>query len=52
LEGNNKIIKEEEELKEHITTYYQNLFGPPDEGNFTMIENIIDDIPHVSELEK
>jgi hypothetical protein len=27
LEGNNKIIKEEE-LKEHITTYYQNLFDP------------------------
>jgi hypothetical protein len=51
LEVNNKIIKEEEELKEHITTYNQNLFGPPDEGNFTMIENRVDDIPQVSELE-
>jgi hypothetical protein len=51
LEGNNKIIKNEVELKEHITSYYQNLFGAPEENNFTMLESRIDDIPQVSEVE-
>jgi hypothetical protein len=51
LEGNNKIIKNEVELKEHITSYYQNLFGAPKENNFTMLESRIDDIPQVSEVE-
>jgi hypothetical protein len=51
LEGNNKIIKDEAELKEHITSYYQNLFGPPEKNNFTMLESRVDDIPQVSEVE-
>jgi hypothetical protein len=51
LEGNNKIVKNEVELKEHITSYYQNLFDAPEENNFTMLESRIDDIPQVSEVE-
>ena len=51
LEGNNNIIKDETELKEHITSYYQNLFGPPEENNFTMLESRIEDIPQVSDFE-
>jgi hypothetical protein len=39
LEGNNKIIKNEVELKEHITSNYQNLFSAPEENNFTMLES-------------
>jgi hypothetical protein len=32
-------------LKNYITSYYKNLFGAPDEGNFSMDESQIDDIP-------
>jgi hypothetical protein len=39
LEENNRIIKNEVELKEHITSYYQDWFGAPEENNFTMLEN-------------
>jgi hypothetical protein len=39
LEENNKIVKNEVELKEHITSYYQDRFGAPEENNFTMLEN-------------
>jgi hypothetical protein len=51
LQGNNNIIKDETELKEHITSYYQNLFGPPEENNFTMLDSIIEDIPQVADFE-
>jgi len=51
LEGNNKIQKDEAKLKEHITSYYQNLFGPPEKNNFTILESRVDDIPQVSDLE-
>jgi NifB/MoaA-like Fe-S oxidoreductase len=50
LEGNNNVIKDETELKEHITSY-QNLFGPPEENNFTMLESRIEDIPQVLDFE-
>jgi hypothetical protein len=49
LEGNNKIIKDETELKDHITSFYQNLFGSPTENNFSMMENRVDDIPQVTD---
>ena len=51
MEGNNKIQKDEAKLKEHITSYYQNLFGPPEKNNFTILESRVDDIPQVSDLE-
>jgi hypothetical protein len=35
-------------LKLYITNYYKGLFGSPDEGNFSMDESRIDDIPQVS----
>jgi hypothetical protein len=33
------------QLKTYITNYYKNLFGDLDEGNFSMDESRIDDIP-------
>jgi hypothetical protein len=35
-------------LKKYITSYYKNLFGASEEGNFFMDESQIDDIPQVS----
>jgi mannosylglycoprotein endo-beta-mannosidase len=34
----------QEQLKAYINNYYKNLFGEPDEGNFTMDENRTEDI--------
>ncbi|XP_073361957.1 uncharacterized protein [Aegilops tauschii subsp. strangulata] len=41
-------IEGQEKLKRYITSYYKSLFGPPDEGNFTLDENRTDDIPQVT----
>jgi mannosylglycoprotein endo-beta-mannosidase len=41
-------IEGQEQLKFYITNYYKNLFGEPDEGNFTMDEARKEDIPQVS----
>jgi hypothetical protein len=38
-------------LKNYITSYYKNLFGAPEEGNFSMDESQTDDIPQVSAAE-
>ena len=38
-------IEGHEQLKSYITNYYKNLFGTPEEGNFSMDESRIDDIP-------
>jgi hypothetical protein len=35
-------------LRSYITNYYKNLFGAPEEGNFSMDESRTDDIPQVS----
>jgi hypothetical protein len=43
------MLKDENE--EHITSNYQILFDPPEENNFTMMENRVNDIPQVSEIE-
>jgi hypothetical protein len=45
------MLKDENELKEHITSSYQILFEPPEENKFTMMENRVNDIPQVSEIE-
>ena len=38
-------------MKAYITNYYKDLFGPPEDNNFTMMENQNDDIPQVTEDE-
>jgi hypothetical protein len=35
-------------LKSYITNYYKNLFGAPEEGNFSLDETRTEDVPHVS----
>ena len=45
------MIEGHEQLKSYITNYYKNLFGEPEEGNFSMDETRTDDIPHVSDEE-
>jgi hypothetical protein len=44
-------IADEEELKNHITNYYKNLFGKPDATSIELDESIIHDIPQVSDSE-
>ena len=41
------LIEGHEELKGYITKYYKTLFGDPEEGNFTLDESRIEDIPQV-----
>jgi mannosylglycoprotein endo-beta-mannosidase len=41
-------IEGQDNLKQYITNYYKNLFGAPEEGNFSMDESRTDDIPQVS----
>ena len=43
------LIEDHEQLKTYITNYYKNLFGKPEEGNFSMDESRTDDIPQVSD---
>lgn len=43
------MIEGHEQLKSYITNYYKNLFGAPEEGNFSMDESRTDDIPQVSD---
>jgi hypothetical protein len=38
-------------IKSYITNYYKNLFGAPEEGNFSLDETLTDDIPQVSSEE-
>jgi hypothetical protein len=42
------LIEGHEQLKSYITNYYKNLFGQPEEGNFSMDESQTTDIPQVS----
>jgi hypothetical protein len=44
-------IADEEELKNHITNYYKNLFGKPDTTSIELDESIIHNIPQVSDSE-
>jgi hypothetical protein len=39
------------QLKSYITNYYKGLFGPPEEGSFSLDEFKIADIPQVSQEE-
>jgi mannosylglycoprotein endo-beta-mannosidase len=42
------MIEGLDNLKNYITSYYKNLFGAPEEGNFFMDETQTDDIPQVT----
>jgi hypothetical protein len=51
LEDDDTIIDGDAQLKQHITNYYKNLFGPSDNSNMELDEHLVQDIPQVSELE-
>ena len=50
MEDGDTIIDGDAQLKQHITNYYKNLFGPPDNSNMKLDEHLVQDIPQVSEL--
>ena len=51
LHDGDNIIEGDAHLKEHITSYYKNLFGPPDNSVVELNEHYVQDIPRVSEEE-
>jgi hypothetical protein len=51
LENGNTIIEGDAQLKDHITNYYKDLFGPPDNIGMVLDEHLVQDIPQVSEEE-
>jgi len=51
LEDGNNIIEGDAQLKQHITNYYKNLFGPPESSSIVLEEHQVQDIPQVSDLE-
>jgi hypothetical protein len=51
LQHEDQIIEGDDALKQHITKYYKNLFGPSEMNTFSLDESRIDDIPQVTELE-
>ena len=51
LEDGNNIISDDAQLKAHITNYYKNLFGPPENSLIMLDESQTFDIPQVSDLE-
>ena len=38
-------------LKTYITEYYKNLFGEPEQNDFSLNEDTTEDIPQVSQIE-
>jgi hypothetical protein len=51
LQHEDQVIEGESALKQHITRYYKNMFGPSEINTFSLDESRIDDIPHVSVVE-
>jgi hypothetical protein len=51
LEDDNGIVVSSDRLKCHITNYYKNLFGNPEQTEITLMEDQIHDIPQVSDEE-
>jgi hypothetical protein len=45
------MLKDENELKEHITSNYQIFFNPPKENTISQWWSRVKDIPQVSEIE-
>jgi hypothetical protein len=50
-EDGDSILTSDAQLKEHITSYYKNMFGPSEDSLLSLDESRIEDIPHVSDLE-
>jgi hypothetical protein len=48
LEEGNRIIKGDEALKEYITEYYKRLFGPAECTDFSLNENMRNDLTQIS----
>jgi hypothetical protein len=51
LEDDNGVVINSDRLKCHITNYYKNLFGIPEQTEITLMEDQIHDIPQVSDEE-
>jgi hypothetical protein len=51
LQHEDQVIEGEAALKQHITRYYKNLFGPFEINIFSLNESRTDDIPQVSTVE-
>lgn len=51
LRDGDHVIQGDVALKKHITSYYKNLFGPPNVTGVDLDETRIKDIPQVSEVE-
>jgi hypothetical protein len=51
LEQNEGTIIGQENIKKYITGFYKNLFGPPSENYFSLLEDEIHDIPQLSQVE-
>jgi len=51
LENDQSVVIGDKHLKSHITTYYKDLFGQPEDLNISLREDQDQDIPHVSPQE-
>jgi hypothetical protein len=51
LEYDNGVIVSFDRLKSHITNYYKNLFGIPEQTDIALLEDQIHDIPQVFDEE-
>jgi hypothetical protein len=51
LQHEDRIIECDQALKEHITSYYKDLFDPPTPSSFSLDESRVDDIEQVSHEE-
>jgi hypothetical protein len=48
LQHEDTLIEGEQALKEYITSYYKDLFGPPKQSSFSLDESMVEDIVQVS----
>jgi hypothetical protein len=51
LQHEDRIIEGDQALKEYITSYYKNLFGPPKNSSFSLYKSRVEDIVQVSHEE-
>jgi len=51
LEQDEGTIVGHDNLKTYITEYYKNLFGEPEQNDFSLNEDTTEDIPQVSRIE-
>ncbi|KAL5674569.1 hypothetical protein ACJX0J_018875 [Zea mays] len=52
LQDGNNVIEGDENLMRHITSYYKDLFGPPETSHITLDDSIRGDISQVSRMTK